>query len=109
LKYKIIVLVVLLVMGSLLHCHDWLGSDKIAHFGSSMFLTCYTTGFSRDIMGESRDNSYYLGVGMTLSLGLGKEGFDRYIQNEKWSWEDLAWDLAGIACGLVIINNQIME
>jgi putative lipoprotein len=108
LKNKIIVLIVLLLAGSLLHCHDWLGSDKIAHFGTSMFLTSYTSGCSNDILGETRENSQYLGVGLTLSLGLGKEGFDRYIQNEKWSWEDLAWDLAGIACGLVI-NNQIME
>lgn len=108
-KYKVLVLLLLLLAGSALQSQDWLGSDKIAHFGTSMFFTCYTIGSSNDIFGVNVDNSRMLGMGVTLSLGLGKEGFDRYIQQEKWSWEDIVWDVAGIACGLVILNNQIME
>ncbi|MCF7911692.1 MAG: hypothetical protein K9M99_04130 [Candidatus Cloacimonetes bacterium] len=107
-KFKILILIMLLA-GSLLYGNDWLGRDKVAHFSTSMFLTCYTCGGSNDLLGESRDNSFLLGTGITFSIGLGKEGFDLFVQKEKWSWEDLVWDVAGIACGLAIVNNQIME
>jgi len=109
LKYRIITLLILLLAVSILHGHDWLGKDKIAHFSSSVAFTCWSVGMSNDIFGESKDNSRSMGVGFTLSLGLAKEGYDRYIQNKKWSWEDLVWDMAGITCGLILINNQMIE
>jgi len=109
LKYKVLILLVILLAGSILHGNDWLGKDKIAHFSSSVAVTCWSVGISNDIIGESKDSSRLMGAGFTLSLGLVKEGYDRYIQKKKWSWEDLVWDMAGITCGLILINNQIIE
>ncbi|MDP8220911.1 MAG: hypothetical protein P9X26_06170 [Candidatus Stygibacter frigidus] len=108
-KYSIILMLIVLLAGSNLHGHDWLGKDKIAHFSSSIVLTCWSVGMSEDILGENKSNSRIMGSGFTLSLGLVKEGYDRYIQHKKWSWEDLVWDMAGIAGGLILINNQMIE
>lgn len=108
-KYKVVILLVILLAGSILHGNDWLGKDKIAHFSSSIVLTCWSEGLSSDFFDESKDSSRLMGAGFTLSLGLCKEGYDRYIQKTKWSWEDLVWDMAGITCGLILINNQIIE
>lgn len=108
-KYKVLILFLILLAGSILYGNDWLGKDKIAHFSSSVVITCWSAGMSDDIFGESKANSRFMGAGFTLSLGLVKEGYDCYIQKKKWSWEDLVWDMAGITCGLILINNQIIE
>ncbi len=108
-KYKKIFLLIILLTGCMLYSHDWLGRDKVAHFSTSLFLTCWSYGLSQDIFEQKSNDSRYLAVGVTLSMGLGKEGSDRYIRKGKWSWEDLVWDAGGILCGLVLINNKIIE
>lgn len=84
---------------------QWFGKDKIMHFSGSAFLTCWSYGISNDIIENSRENSAIFCVGFSMFLGAGKEVSDKYLKKTKWSWHDLAYDLAGICCGLVIINN----
>ena len=102
----LIVVIILLMIGSNISADNFWGKDKIAHFSSSMFLVCWTSGFGYDIGQMNRDQSRFVGVGVTLALGIGKEGSDRFIKKEQWGWCDLVWDVMGIGCGLVILNQS---
>jgi uncharacterized protein YfiM (DUF2279 family) len=104
----LIVLIILLIIGNTVSADNFLGKDKIAHFSSSMFLVCWTSGFSNDIGQMNSDQSRFAGVGITLALGIGKEGSDRFIKKEQWGWCDLVWDVMGIGCGLIILNNGLI-
>lgn len=103
------ILLIILFAGVILEAHDWLGRDKAAHFTTSVFLTCYSYGICRDSFGNTDSSSRLCSAGISISLGLGKEYYDRGKPQGRWSWEDLAWDAAGICCGLVLINNNIMK
>jgi uncharacterized protein YfiM (DUF2279 family) len=109
LNYRIIVVIILLLMSGILNCHDWLGRDKLAHFSSSLFITGYSYSAAGNVFGASEARSRQIGVSIALGMGFGKEASDRYVSRGKWSWEDIVWDAAGIACGLVLINNKIID
>jgi uncharacterized protein YfiM (DUF2279 family) len=109
LKSKLIVGLVVLLAVNTVSAENWLGKDKVAHFGSSLFLTCYIYGLNHDIAEVQADSSRMTGAGISLSLGLSKEWLDSRKINNRWSWADLVWDAAGICCGLVLINNKIIR
>jgi len=104
---KKIVLIMILVSCTMLMFakNPWLGQDKAAHFTCSTFLTYWNYGVAYDILGNNRPNSLLISVNLTAMLGIAKEYSDKKITKTGWSWHDLAYDLAGIACGLVLINN----
>jgi len=104
----LVVLVILILLGSSISADNFWGKDKVAHFSSSMFLVCWSSGFGSDIGQMNNTESRFLGVGVTLALGIGKEGSDRFIRNTQWGWCDLVWDVMGIGCGLIVINNGLI-
>ena len=103
---KILLLLIFLLLFSYLQAEDnWLGKDKIMHLTGSVFLTYWNYGFSRDIMENSKEKSLYFTISFTALLGAGKEYSDKKSNVTGWSWSDLTYDLAGIALGVILINN----
>jgi len=84
---------------------EWLGRDKVMHVTASAFVTCWNYGVSCDILGNSHRNSVYFSISLTTLFGAGKEFSDKKHKRTKWSWQDFTYDLVGISCGLILINN----
>jgi putative lipoprotein len=104
-KLLVSVLIIFLV-GNLMAENPWLGKDKVAHFAASTFFTCWSYGLSRDFMESGKHSSYVFSVGFTAFLGCCKEFSDKNILKTKWSWHDIAYDVAGIAAGLILISTR---
>ena len=103
---KILLLLIIFLLFSCLQAKSpWLGKDKVMHFAGSAFLTYWNYGFSQDILKNSSKESLYFSISFTALLGAGKEYSDERNKSTGWSWPDLAYDFAGIALGVVLINN----
>lgn len=103
----VFLLIIIAISFSLTAQNPWLGKDKAAHFTYSAALTYWNYGVAKDYLGNSRQNSLVISVNFTALLGAAKEFSDAKIGKTGWSWPDLAYDFAGIACGMVLINNLI--
>ncbi|MCD6181157.1 MAG: DUF2279 domain-containing protein [Candidatus Cloacimonetes bacterium] len=103
-KHKIILLLIFLFCIPLSAHASWTGKDKIAHFLGSTYITCWNYGVMRDIGGCNAHKSKTMAISMTVLLGGGKELSDKKLGTTGWSWEDMAYNCAGIAAGLVLIN-----
>ncbi len=103
---KILLLLIIFLLFSCLQAENlWLGKDKVMHFTGSAFLTFWNYGFSQDILENSNEESLYFSISFTALLGTGKEYSDKRSKSTGWSWPDLTYNLAGIALGMVLINN----
>jgi uncharacterized protein YfiM (DUF2279 family) len=73
----------------------WVASDKAAH----LFAGAWSAGAGyavADRLGADRAGRRAGAVAAGLAAGIAKEAFDRYVQDEPFSWKDLAADAAGI-------------
>ncbi|MCD4820039.1 MAG: hypothetical protein K8S23_15250 [Candidatus Cloacimonetes bacterium] len=102
---KIAIFLIILLSFSLLNAKQLISGDKVMHFTSSAFITCWNYGFSRDILDQNHQKSLVFAVSLTGSLGFGKEVSDKHLKKTYFSWKDITFDLAGIALGMIIINN----
>ena len=84
---------------------SWTGRDKVAHFLGSAYLCYWQRGLWQDAADLKQGKSITLAVSLTGILGAGKELSDKHLGTTGWSWEDLVYDCAGIAAGLILINN----
>lgn len=109
LKQWILIFLLLILAGSSTFGDTLLGRDKIAHFSTSMYMFCWNRGFGEDILEMNSSDSRCFGVGIALALGFGKEGSDLWVRKTEWSWGDIVWDVMGIGCGLVVINNNYFK
>jgi putative lipoprotein len=80
---------------------DWLGRDKALHFGISAGLAGagYLGG---TLLFEEPRARWLTGAGLSLALGLGKELHDAGRVGNRFSIEDLTWDVLGTAYGLAM-------
>lgn len=85
--------------------HKWTGKDKVMHFAGSAYLTYWNYNFNRDILSKSHSQSLRISVSFTTLLGFGKETSDKHLKSTGFSWYDIAYDIAGIGLGMIIINN----
>lgn len=76
----------------------WVARDKAKHFGISTLTAAGVAGVAAH-NGAADPEAMALGFAFTMSLGVGKEWYDRDVRRRFWSWKDLAWDLAGAAVG----------
>ncbi len=84
--------------------HDsWFGEDKAGHFLISAAIAGTATAIGRN-EGKRSEELLYFSLGLTLSLGAGKEAFDMRYGQTGWSWKDLAWDLLGAISGYGIVQ-----
>ena len=83
-------------------CDRWLAWDKVEHFGVSAYLSAVSYKIYHDFYNNHREPSLYFSGILTLSLGLGKELYDKKKPNGKFSYKDLVADVLGIGVGLWI-------
>lgn len=105
---KHILLVILLILSMELYSSEFWGKDKAAHFSGSFMLTVWSSGYGGEVCGIKGNSRIYLGFGIALGAGLGKEASDLLIKQSKWNWYDLFWDAAGIGAAVVMINNDLI-
>ncbi len=88
---------------SLRHPGDpWLGRDKAQHFA-----ICGLAGAAASFAAQRHDlsdgQSFLIGMGVAVGLGVGKETVDDRIKGTYFSGKDLVWDLLGGAVGSVVV------
>lgn len=103
-KY-VFIIILLSLFCSLPAQNPWLGKDKVAHFATGTFITCWSFGLSKDYLQNSQNKSLIFSVSLTAFLGGAKEFSDKNILKTKWSWHDIAYDFAGIITGIILVNN----
>lgn len=81
----------------------WLGSDKLRHFLSSAFAT--TTASAALQAAHVRPARAEVGaVAFGVAVGIGKEWLD-WRRYRAPSLRDLAWDVAGVGAGAVLMRH----
>ena len=81
----------------------WFGPDKVKHFVTSAVVTGMGYGALR-ATSAGHGSSLIGASGAALALGIGKEMRDRRAYG-LFSTRDLAWDLAGIGAGAVMVSH----
>jgi putative lipoprotein len=71
--------------------------DKIKHF---TVTTLISAGAAREQRQEYRDcRAAGRIIVFTMSIGAGKETYDKYIKKTFWDWGDMTWNLIGSTFG----------
>jgi len=86
---------------------NWFAKDKLQHFAVSTFYSGGIAVAANRHFDLNESKSLKLGIGITISLGAGKEVYDSYKPKETSSIKDFIWDLAGVALGAVIAGSII--
>ena len=81
----------------------WFGADKMKHFFMSAFIQSLTYSSVR-ATGASHDGAYLSATAATVGFGIGREIYDGRVKRS-FSYKDLVWDGAGLAAGMVLVNN----
>jgi uncharacterized protein YfiM (DUF2279 family) len=85
-------------------CDPWFSPDKGSHFIGSLICTIGFTKSMQEFHKVRKDNSVYLGTGITFSLGLGKEIRDSFQPGNIFSCKDLAANCLGICLGILLLR-----
>ena len=105
-KYLIVVLLVVVSTGLFATFEDldqsWYSGDKIMHGYLSFGIT--VVAFDSIHGSKLRVNPYLTAVGISLTLGIGKEIVDHNLRGMPLDscLKDVAWDMAGISLGLFV-------
>ena len=76
--------------------------DKAKHFLAGMISTIFIYKSVENYMSENQGR--YLAGGVTFSLGIAKEFYDKSRPENHFSWNDLLADVVGIGAGFIILN-----
>jgi uncharacterized protein YfiM (DUF2279 family) len=79
----------------------WLAEDKLRHFAMSFAATAFAYGGARTALDP--DPAMAVAAAAALAAGIGKEVHDARA-GQWFSWPDMAWNVAGVALGLVFIH-----
>jgi uncharacterized protein YfiM (DUF2279 family) len=82
----------------------WFGKDKFDHFLMSTFLVSLSYYHTNVQWKFSPPSARNFSVGLTLSLGIGKEIWDKTTHKGFPSYRDLIADLLGVGLGYWIIS-----
>ncbi|MCL2824404.1 MAG: hypothetical protein FWD57_10455 [Polyangiaceae bacterium] len=98
----LLLLIPLSLVGATSHARadddPWFGPDKGKHFGASAVIAAGGYGIG-SLVFEDRVHSLFLGGGVALTAGVGKEVLDSMGYGQA-SARDLVWDVIGTAVGL---------
>ncbi len=83
---------------------SWLAKDKAAHFLCSALLTGAGAWIHSINHNHGLGQDIRFGAGFAFILGLAKEGRDMVQPRNRWSWKDLAANLAGIALAVILLD-----
>ncbi|MBX3133793.1 MAG: hypothetical protein KF697_11345 [Pseudolabrys sp.] len=80
----------------------WFGKDKLYHFVGSAAIQAGGHALGRSA-GLSYRDAAWTAAGLTLSVGVAKELYDR-ADGRFFSWRDLAADVAGGGSAAVVVR-----
>lgn len=83
---------------------EWLGSDKVKHFGASFLLVVLGKVGSKEVLKFDRAASSISAVGSALLIGFAKEVIDDLNSKNIFSLKDLVADLLGIALAVLLLS-----
>lgn len=82
---------------------DWFSKDKAKHFIVSSVISGTITA-AANYHEMDKEDSFSLALGLTLSIGAGKETYDLWTGDTGWSWKDITWDVLGALAGYCIVE-----
>lgn len=84
------------------HRDPWLGEDKARHFAMSFAATAFAYAAARSALDPG--HARIAAPAAAVAAGVGKEIHD--ARDGRWfSLRDMAWNLAGVALGLALIQH----
>jgi len=86
---------------------SWFGKDKLIHFTYSAFLAGDTYVIAKRHFNNTRNNSFIISVGFTVSIGGIKEIIDYRKPGQSSSYKDFIWDIAGAILGSSIASKAL--
>ncbi len=84
----------------------WFGKDKLKHFAVSMALAGAGYYAAHYKLKMGKENARAASAGVTLSIGLGKEIYDRKRSATGFSRRDLAADALGCGAGIAAFTTR---
>jgi len=84
------------------HQDAFLARDKLKHFIGSMITSAFFYRLSEENFAWSQTGAICFGIGITASIGIGKEVYDSQKRGGRFSWKDLLADGLGIFTGILI-------
>ena len=81
-----------------------LAPDKGHHFMASAFITGVSFYAARQEFNQSEAAANATAIGVSFSVGLAKELYDKFSGRGNPSFMDIVADVAGIAVGIVLLN-----
>jgi putative lipoprotein len=84
----------------------WFGKDKLKHFVVSAALAGAGYYVAHSRLKMRKENARAASAGMTLTIGLGKEIYDRKHSETGFSKRDLAADAAGCGTGIAAFTTR---
>jgi len=71
--------------------------DKIKHFSATTAISAAAASHERE--GDRDCQAAGRSILFTMSIGAGKETYDKYVKKTFWDWEDMTWNLIGSTVG----------
>lgn len=82
-----------------LNKHDsWLGEDKVYHLLTASAIGAASTKAAVN-NGVAPCDAVLIGISASITIGAGKELYDKNIKKTFFSWKDMFWNFAGGALG----------
>lgn len=83
---------------------SWFTEDKAMHFIHSAALASTSYLATRKALNLEKDNSIYISISFTASLGVAKEVYDDKSGTGNFSIKDLLYDIAGVVTGILLVS-----
>ena len=83
-----------------------LDEDKVDHFLASAYIAVFTYYVLKDQSSLSDESALVAAAGLSFSIGLGKELYDKKSGKGRASCKDIAANLCGIAAGILLFTQN---
>lgn len=83
----------------------WFGPDKLKHFTASAAIGAGAAYAAREA-GAADADARAAGITVVLTVGAGKELYDRELKQTYWSWRDMTWNLLGGLLGSLLVTHD---
>jgi len=82
----------------------WFAADKYKHFLVTTAISAAIASAAKHNGNENCDAAL-IGFSVTLTIGAGKEIYDKRVRDTFYSYRDMVWDAAGSATGSLLGSN----
>lgn len=82
----------------------WFSSDKWSHLTTSYFAVIQSAYTFEHFFLSDHKTAGHIGIGVGISLSLGKEMYDAFYKKTYFSWKDLTYDIMGTSLAYFSLN-----